>query len=65
MDLKLYNEIEHHLSHIYDILLTQVHISKPDMGLIMKAKSSNLGLKAPAILATRLKLVAELAKDLL
>ena len=47
------------------VIFRQVYFPKPDLGLILKAKCSNMGFKAPSILATRLKLVAELTKDLL
>ena len=47
------------------VIFRQVHMTKPDKGLILKAKCSHLGLKAPNVLATRLKLVAELSRDLL
>lgn len=46
-------------------IFRQVYMNKPDFGLVLKAKCSNLGLKAPHVLATRLKLVTELSKDLL
>ena len=47
------------------VIFRQVYMIKPDLGLVLKAKCSHLGLKAPNVLATRLKLVAELSKDLL
>ena len=47
------------------VLFRQVHFPKPDLALLLKAKCSNLGLKAPTVLAMRLKLVAELTRDLL
>lgn len=41
----------------------QVSLARPDFGLVIKAKCSALGLKAPAVLSLRLRLVAELTKD--
>ena len=44
-------------------LFRQVALMQPDLGLVLKSKCSQLGLKAPSVLALRLKLVAELARD--
>ena len=41
----------------------QVALVKPDLGLILKAKCSSLGFKAPSVLALRLKLIMELTRD--
>ena len=41
----------------------QVALVKPDLSLIMKAKCSQLNLKAAGVLSLRLKLLAELTKD--
>ena len=41
----------------------QVTLSQPDLGLMLKGRCSSLGLKAPPVLAMRLKLVTELARD--
>ena len=46
-------------------LFRVVSLVKPEKSLILKAKCAGFGFKAPAILALRLKLVAELTKDLL
>ena len=41
----------------------QVSLVRPDFGLVLKAKCSALGLKAPSVLSLRLRLVVELTKD--
>jgi len=41
----------------------QVSLLRPELSLMLKAKCSSLGFKSPSVLAMRLKLVAELAKD--
>ncbi|XP_060567478.1 dynein axonemal heavy chain 5-like [Ruditapes philippinarum] len=45
------------------LLFRPVSVIKPDMGMIMRAKSAALGFKAPVVLGSRLKVLAELAKD--
>ena len=41
----------------------QVSLVRPDYCLVLKAKCSAYGLKAPTVLSQRLKLVTELARD--
>ncbi|XP_053397319.1 dynein axonemal heavy chain 5-like isoform X6 [Mercenaria mercenaria] len=45
------------------LLFRPVSVIKPDMGMIMRAKSAALGFKAPVVLGSRLKVLSELAKD--
>lgn len=45
------------------LLFRPVSVVKPDMGIIMRAKASALGFKAPLVLGSRLKVLSELAKD--
>ena len=40
-----------------------VSLVRPDTTQILKAKCSSLGFKAPGVLATRLKIISDLAKD--
>lgn len=51
------------LPHDIRACFRQVSLVRPDFGLVLKAKCSSLGLKAPSILALRLRIVSELAKD--
>jgi hypothetical protein len=45
------------------VIFRQVNLVQPDFGIILKAKCSAYGLKFPAVLANRLKTVAELSGD--
>ncbi|XP_035829673.1 dynein heavy chain 5, axonemal isoform X2 [Aplysia californica] len=40
-----------------------ISMVKPDIGMILKAKCSSMGFRAPIVLANRLKLLSELVKD--
>jgi dynein heavy chain len=44
-------------------MFRQVALLPPDLALVLKAKCAALQFKSPTMLALRLKLVAELAKD--
>jgi len=44
-------------------LFRQVSLIKPDLAMVLKAKCSNSGFKSPQILATRLNVIQQLAKD--
>ena len=46
-------------------LFRVVTLIKPDYNILLKAKCAASGIKAPAILGTRLKMVRDLASDLL
>ena len=46
-------------------LFRTVTLLTPDYGMLLRAKCAACGLKAPAILGTRLKMVRDLAHDLL
>lgn len=51
------------LSNDIRLLFRPVSLVKPDLGMIMRAKSAVLGFKAPVVLGSRLKVLSELAKD--
>lgn len=51
------------LSNDVRLLFRSISLVKPDMGMIMRAKCAAMGFKAPVVLGSRLKLLAELAKD--
>ena len=55
--------ISNKLANDIRLLFRPVSVIKPDMGMIMRAKSAALGFKAPVVLGSRLKVLAELAKD--
>ena len=44
-------------------LFRHVSLVRPDVALVLKAKCSALGLKAPSVLSARLKIIMDLAKD--
>lgn len=46
-------------------LFRVVTLATPDFSMLLRAKCAALGLKSPAILGTRLKIVRDLAADLL
>lgn len=46
-------------------LFRNVSMIMPDLSIVLKAKCTSLGLKGPSVLGTRLKIIADLAKDLL
>jgi len=44
-------------------LFRSISLVKPDVGMIMRAKCTALGFKAPIVLGSRLKVLTEQAKD--
>ncbi|XP_059166583.1 dynein axonemal heavy chain 8-like [Physella acuta] len=44
-------------------LFRTISLVQPDIGMVLKAKCAALGFRAPAVLANRLKMLAELVKD--
>ena len=53
----------HAMSNDIRQLFRNVALVKPDVGMIMRAKCASFGFKAPIVLGSRLKVLAELARD--
>ncbi|WAR07684.1 DYHG-like protein [Mya arenaria] len=51
------------LSSDIRLLFRSISLVRPDVGMIMRAKCTALGFKAPIVLGSRLKVLTELAKD--